>query len=88
MALLLVRLLIFSVMMLFILHQIILPLIKGDPVFPFFLGEERPVQDAEQELFRARSAKKAAELNKQAADLNQEASQINNNLKKNKRRGK
>lgn len=73
MALLLLRLCIFLLPCLFIAKQVILPLWRGDKVFPMFVKRPQLVAHAEKQLEEAQAAKKAAEINKEAARLNKEA---------------
>jgi hypothetical protein len=79
MALLILRLLIFAVPVVLITKQVILPLWRGDRLFPALNKKPQLVKHAEQELLEAQAAKKAAEINQEAALLNKEAWTISEN---------
>jgi hypothetical protein len=76
MAVFFVRLLIFVIPAIFLTYQVILPLLRNDPIFPMFNKNSQPVKDAEDSLIEAQAAKRAAELELEAARLHKEASAI------------
>jgi len=79
MALLILRLLIFAIPAVFVAKQVIMPLWRGDNLFPMLDKKPQLVKHAEQELLEAQAAKKAAEINQEAARLNKEAWTISEN---------
>lgn len=80
MALVFLRLVLFLIPMVFVTKQVILPLLRDDPIFPFFRGKPGLMGNAEKSLADAQTAKKAAEIEHEAARLNKEAAELYDTL--------
>ena len=77
MAIFLLRVLLFLIPAVFIVRQVVMPILRNDPVFPAFRAKPQLVKNAEESLLEAQAAKKAAEMELEAARIQKEARQIN-----------
>jgi len=82
MAIFLLRFLLFLIPTVFVVKQVIMPLLRDDPMFPAFRDKPQLVKNAEESLLEAEAAKKAAEMELQAARINKETWALNEELYK------
>lgn len=80
MAIALFKLLIFLIPAIFIAKQVVLPLLRNNPLFPMFKNKPQLVKNAEKNLIEAQTAKEAAKIEQEAARLNKEALSLNEKL--------
>jgi hypothetical protein len=82
MAIFLLRFLIFLIPTVFVVKQVIMPLLRDDPLFPMFKDKPQLVRNAEDSLLEAEAANKAAEMEAEAARINKETWAMNDKLYK------